>query len=155
MVIVINTSLVCRWICKYLGLLFCAVLSVGVSYPSCAATLRVAPTFVHVSRGVVTGKLRLWNDDKTPVGVQVRVFRVVSEGRKKALQPTRDVVVSPPMAILKPGTENLVRIVRVAKAPVTQTEKYRLVVDQLPDSSPVKSGTVRLLIRQVIPLDFE
>lgn len=138
--------------CLLLGMSLCFATA---SSSASAATLRVSPTFIHVPRGDQTAKLRLWNDNKTPVGVQVRVFRVVPEGKKSALQPTHDVVVSPPMAMLKPGTENLIRIVRVAKTPVTKREDYRLVVDQLPDGSPVKSGTVRILIRQVLPLDFE
>jgi P pilus assembly chaperone PapD len=120
-----------------------------------AATLRVAPISVELKGGASASSVRVWNDDKTPVRVQARVFRSLEKNGKAVLEPTRDVVASPPMATLKPGTENLIRIVRVSKKPVDHKETYRLVIDQLPDAAQVKPGTVKILVRHAIPVSFE
>jgi fimbrial chaperone protein len=45
--------------------------------------------------------------------------------------------------------------VRVAKAPVSENEKYRVLVDQLPDPKGSKAGVVSVLVRHAIPLYFD
>ena len=119
-----------------------------------AASIRVAPISVHAPAGGNTTSVRLWNDDRRAVGVQVRIFKWSVRNGKDVLEPTRDVVVSPPMTTLVPGTANVVRIVRVAKRPVEKQERYRLIVDQLPDRTG-KSGTVKIMVRHAIPVYFE
>jgi fimbrial chaperone protein len=120
-----------------------------------AASLRVAPIELAVTGGAVTTTLRVWNNDKAPVQVQVRVFRWTRKNGEDILTPTKDVVVSPPISTLKPGAENLIRIVRVAKTPVAEREFYRVLVDQLPNAKGNKAGVVSVLVRHAIPLYFE
>jgi fimbrial chaperone protein len=120
-----------------------------------AASLRVAPVMLDVAGGAATTTLRVWNTDKAAVKIQVRVYRWTRDGNEDVLTPTKDVVVSPPLSSLKPGGENLIRIVRVADAPVTGREAYRVLVDQLPDPKAKKAGVVSILVRHAIPLYFE
>jgi len=119
-----------------------------------AASLRVAPVVLDAGTAATT-TLRVWNTDKAPVKIQVRVYRWTRDGNDDVLTPTKDVVVSPPLSSLKPGGENLIRIVRVADAPVTGREAYRVLVDQLPDPKARKAGVVSVLVRHAIPLFFE
>ncbi len=120
-----------------------------------AASLRVAPIKLDVSSGSTGTTLRVWNTERTPIGVQVRVYRWIHKGNTDTLTPTTDVVVSPPIATLKPGGENLIRIVRVAKTPIATREMYRVLVDQLPNPQGHKAGVVSVLVRHAIPLYFE
>ena len=119
-----------------------------------AASLRVAPVVLDAGTAATT-TLRVWNTDKAPVKIQVRVYRWTRDGNDDVLTPTKDVVVSPPLSSLKPGGENLIRIVRVAEAPVSGREAYRVLVDQLPDPKARKAGVVSVLVRHAIPLYFE
>jgi fimbrial chaperone protein len=119
-----------------------------------AASLRVAPVMLQVT-GSATTTLRVWNTDKSALRIQVRVFRWTREGGEDILTPTKDVVVSPPISTLKPGVENLIRVVRVAKTPLAGRESYRVLVDQLPDPKAKKAGVVSVLVRHAIPLYFE
>lgn len=121
----------------------------------CAASIRVAPISVHAPAGGNTTSVRVWNDDRKPVAVQVRIFKWSVRQGKDILEPTRDVVVSPPMTTLVPGTANVIRIVRVAKDPPAGQERYRLIVDQLPDLTNSKAGTVKILVRHAIPVYFQ
>lgn len=123
--------------------------------PAHAASVRVAPISLDLRNGANASSVRVWNDDRDPLNVQVRIFRWIVRDGKDVLEPTQDVVVSPPMMVLRPGSENTIRIVRLKKQPVAGRESYRLIIDQLPDRSKRHPGTVNVLVRHAIPVYFE
>jgi len=129
-----------------------ACLSIGSTV---AASLRVAPVELDVTKGGFSTKLTVWNTGKTAVGIQVRVYLWTQKGGEDILTPTTAVVASPPIGTLKPGGENIIRIVRVASTPITARESYRVLVDQLPDPKAAKAGVVSILVRHAIPLYFD
>lgn len=132
-----------------------ALLALGLAaVPASSASLRVAPVGFELTGGTATSTLQIRNEDQRPVTVQVRVFRWNERGGPQALEPTRDVVASPPLATLAPGTENLVRIVRLKKGPAGPRETYRLIVDEVPDRRPLASGQVQVVVRHSIPVVF-
>jgi fimbrial chaperone protein len=119
-----------------------------------AASLRVAPVLLDLRAPTAASTIRIWNDAARPMNVQIRVFRWTQRNGADAYEPTRDVVASPPMTTLRPGAENLVRIVRTSKQPLTGEESYRLIVDEVPDPSRRAAGTVVLVLRHSIPVFF-
>lgn len=122
--------------------------------PSQAASLRVAPVVLDLRAPTAASTIRIWNDARRPINVQIRVFRWVQRNGEDAYEQTNDVVASPPITTLRPGGENLVRIVRTSKRPVDGEESYRLVVDELPDPSRRQASTVTLVVRHSIPVFF-
>ncbi|ESZ61358.1 MULTISPECIES: molecular chaperone [unclassified Mesorhizobium] len=129
-------------------LLLCA----GTSH---AASLRVAPTGLELIAPDSAAVLNLANDDaKRPINVQIRVFAWSQAGGIETLTPTTDVVASPPSTKLGPNAQYVVRVVRVSKAPVRAEESYRVIVDELPDPSRKKAGTVALALRYSVPVFF-
>ncbi|MER9328523.1 fimbria/pilus periplasmic chaperone [Mesorhizobium sp. M0488] len=119
-----------------------------------ADSLQVQPALVDVVTPGAASTITLRNEGRTPKNVQIRVFRWSQADGQESLQPTEDVVASPPAVTLLPGANYVARIVRVAKRPVVAEEAYRLLVDELPDASRVKTGTVKLLVRHSIPVFF-
>lgn len=119
-----------------------------------AASLRVAPVLVDIAQPGQTATLNVWNDGPAAINVQVRVMRWWQIDGEDVLEPTNDVVVSPPIATLSPGAESVVRIVRVTGAEPSGEESYRLLVDELPDAQGSKPGSVSLVIRHSIPVFF-
>ncbi|UXS03861.1 fimbrial biogenesis chaperone [Agrobacterium tumefaciens] len=130
---------------------FIAGLSVS---PSHATSLRVSPVILDLRAPAASSSLRIWNDAKIPINVQVRIFRWTQQNGSDVLTAAEDVVASPPMTQLKPGAENLVRIVRLSKAPIKAEESYRIMVDELPVQTKAPSGTVNLVVRHSIPVFF-
>ncbi|MDH0616515.1 MULTISPECIES: molecular chaperone [unclassified Agrobacterium] len=130
---------------------FFAGLSVS---PSQAASLRVAPVLLDIKAPTAASSLRIWNDAKTPINVQVRIFRWTQQNGQDVYTAAQDVVASPPMTQLKGGAENLIRIVRLSKAPLRAEESYRVIVDELPPAGKPQSGTVNLVVRHSIPVFF-
>ncbi len=119
-----------------------------------AASLSVAPARVEIVAPAATATLTLRNDDTHPITVQIRVFRWSQVGGIDRLEPSDDVVASPPMTVLPPRADYTVRVVRVSKAPVAGEECYRLLIDELPDRSRQIPGAVTFVLRYSLPVFF-
>ncbi|BCH28966.1 fimbrial chaperone [Mesorhizobium sp. L-8-10] len=119
-----------------------------------AASLRVAPVMLDIKAPTATSSIRVWNDSKRPLNVQIRIFRWTQRDGQDVYEAADTVAVSPPMTTLRPGGENLVRVVRTSKRQVQAEESYRLIVDELPDARRRKDGTVALVVRHSIPVFF-
>jgi len=119
-----------------------------------AASLRVSRVLLDLKAQTASATLRVWNDARRPINVQIRVFRWVQRNGEDVYEQTGDVVASPPITTLQPRGENLIRIVRTTNRPVSGEESYRLIVDELPDPSSRQAGTVSLVVRHSIPLFF-
>jgi len=133
------------------------VLSITLPAAVQAAHLGVSPTLIDVTAGVSVAGLQVMNGDaEQPVSVQARLVRWQQEDGGDVYTPATGVVASPPVTLVLPGTENLIRIVRIATHPVVGEESYRLLVDQLPEPGGGQSttGAIGLLIRHSVPVFF-
>ncbi|MHC2468560.1 fimbrial biogenesis chaperone [Bradyrhizobium embrapense] len=97
-----------------------------------AAALRVEPVLLELNAPAAAASLTLRNDEDADVEVQTRVLRWSQSDGKESLEPTTDVVASPPAVRMTPHSDYVVRVVRVSKQPVNGEESYRVIVDQLP-----------------------
>jgi fimbrial chaperone protein len=119
-----------------------------------AQSLRVTPVTVELPAGTESAVLTLGTDSKEGVAVQARVFRWSQTGGEDKLDKTEDVMVSPPVLTVRGGTPSTLRLVRVAKTPVSGEETYRVLIDEIPDRKKLQSGTVLLRVRQSVPVFF-
>src|SRR5712671_4021347 len=131
-----------------------APLGLAACYPAQAGSLQVAPVLVDVTAPGAASTVTLRNEGAAPINAQIRVFRWSLVNGQEKLEPTDDVVASPPSVTLTPKGQYIARIVRVSKQPVAGEESYRLLIDQLPDLSQQKNGTVNLMVRYSIPVFF-
>ena len=122
--------------------------------PAQAGSLQVEPVILDVTAPGAASTITLHNSGATPINAQIRVFRWSLVNGEEKLEPTDDVVASPPSMSLGPNAKNIARIVRVAKTPVAGEESYRLLVDQIPDLSQQKNGAVNLMVRYSLPVFF-
>ncbi|WP_177176667.1 fimbrial biogenesis chaperone [Faunimonas pinastri] len=125
--------------------------SFGVAH---AAGMSISPVLLDLQAPATTASVTLRTSGQDPIAVQVRVFRWTQQNGEDRVDPTRDVVASPPLVRLQPGADYQVRIVRLAKQPATSEESYRLLVDELPDPGRRRAGTVSLLVRYSVPVFF-
>lgn len=118
-----------------------------------AASLQVAPTSLTLQATQNAEGLWLSNSGDQPVHVQLRVYRWTQSDGVESLDPTRDLVVSPPMQTLPPGQRQLVRIIRTAPVPPPSELGYRVIVDELPtDATPADKQGLRFVLRYSIPV---
>jgi fimbrial chaperone protein len=132
-----------------------ALLAFGASTPLFAsASLEISPVLIEIPAGGSVATVDVRNDDAQPAAVQVRLFHWSQSNGEESLEPTQDVVASPPIATVAPHTKLNVRVIRVAKQAVSAEDSYRLVIDQLPQSDANGKTVVAMLLRQVLPVFF-
>ena len=133
-----------------------ALLSLGVPSAAGAASITITPVGVAVTAPDKAGNVSLINNSDAATRVQIRIFRWKQVDGKDVLEPTRDVVASPPVASIPSGAKYTLRLARVAVAAVSGEESYRLIIDELPPPIDPKSGAsgVQLLLRASIPAFF-
>ncbi len=117
-----------------------------------AQSLRVAPTSVEIIAPGATATITVRNVGRQPMTIQSRVFAWSSGGATDVLANTRDVVISPPITQLAPGSVQTLRIVRTSKKPIRSEESYRLFVDELPTKARKGQSGVDFVTRLRIPV---
>lgn len=120
-----------------------------------AAVLQLAPIPIEVEAPRAAAVLSLSNRAAAEVALQARVFRWTQENGEDRLEPTQDVVVSPPIAAVPAGQTLTLRVVRVAGQPVAAEETYRIWVDELPaNKRDAKGQSLRILMRYSVPVFY-
>ena len=130
------------------------IVAFAAATPANAGSLQVEPVLVDITAPGAASTVTLRNEGTARIDAQIRVYRWSIVNGKERLDPTDDVVASPPTVTLTPKGQYVARIVRVSKKPVVGEESYRLLVDQLPDLSQQKNGAVNLMVRYSIPVFF-
>lgn len=122
--------------------------------PAWAGSLSVMPVRVDVAPTSRFCSLTLGNDSERPVTVQVRAFAwQKDDAGADLLEPDGRFIVNPTIATIAPGATRLVRCSLPARTAVDEAEEqWRLIIDQLPDSSPVAPGTAQTLLRISLPV---
>ncbi|OAI28437.1 hypothetical protein A1351_11640 [Methylosinus sp. R-45379] len=139
---------------KRLFFVFSLFCSAAVFDGASAASLVVSPISLEAAAPQQTVTITLRNSGNRPINGQVRVFVWRQEHGEDVLEPTQNVVCSPPMAEIGPGAEYTIRVVRIVEAPIAGEESYRLVVDEIPDATMRRNGIIAVALRYVIPIFF-
>lgn len=130
----------------------CALAAAVVLVPlACASGLQVSPIGLRLPSTAQADALWLTNTGTDPVHAQVRVFRWSQANGKDLLEPSRDLVVSPPMVTIAPGDRQMVRAIRQVPAPSGTEASYRVIVDELPIDGSDQPG-LKFVLRYSIPV---
>lgn len=135
---------------RYRAAIFFAAL-LAFAIPAGAASLQVAPTSLTLQAKQSADGLWLSNSGDAPVQVQLRVFRWTQKDGEERLEPTRDLVISPPMQTLPPGERQLVRLVRTKPIAPSSEISYRVIVDELPAPNKEQQG-LQFVLRYSVPV---
>ena len=119
--------------------------------PVQAASLQVAPTSLQLTARQNAEALWISNSGTAPVDVQARVFRWTQQNGRDELEPTTDLVVSPPMQALAAGQQQLIRVVRAVPQPPPAQLSYRVIVDEVPKLDPSRQG-MQFVLRYSLPV---
>lgn len=121
-----------------------------------AASLRISPIGLDLPANERAASLTLVNTGSAPVNLQLRVFQWQQVDNADVLEPTTDLMVSPPAATVPPGASYTVRVARTATSAVVGELSYRLLIDELPrpvDPRTVDQG-VSMVLRTSMPVFF-
>lgn len=129
-----------------------ALCLLGFSAHVDAAGLSVTPILLEGAGGAATS-LTVRNNGDAPASVEAKVMVMEQDGTRERLVPASRVVVSPPIAQLKPRQDYVFRAVRLGQDPVVAEEAYRVVVTELPSRAPGQTG-VSVALAHAVPLFF-
>lgn len=135
--------------------LFAGLLAASAN--SAASGLQVSPVSVTLTGGRPAEELWVSNVATQPLHVQVRVYHWSQEGGSDAREPSRGLVVSPPMLELAPGQKQLVRVIRTGappKGPGAPEDAFRIAIDELPVINPHDKG-LRFVLHYSVPVFIE
>lgn len=132
--------------------LACALAAAFLLAPLASASgLQVSPIGLSLASTAQADALWLTNTGSDPVHAQVRVFRWSQVDGKDVLEPSRDLVVSPPMVTIAPGDRQMVRVIRQIAAPTGTEASYRILVDELPIDAGDRPG-LKFVLRYSVPV---
>jgi fimbrial chaperone protein len=134
-----------RWPLAVLAVLACTT-------AAAKGHLQARPTLVELAPQAAAGRLILANSGDAPVAAQVRVFSWDQVDGDDRLTPATDVVLSPPIASIPAGAEQVVRLVRTGPPATGHDRTYRLVVDELPGNPAAPNTAVSVRLQYVLPL---
>jgi len=119
-----------------------------------AQALSVQPVNVFLAPGQRATTVTVSNQGTGKTAVQIRAFAWSQENGDDQLTPSDQVVISPPIATIPPGGNQVVRLIlRLPPLSGDQESSYRIIVDQIPP--PAEPGIVHIILRLSIPIFAE
>jgi len=117
-----------------------------------AGDWRVIPIKMFLGPQAKSGSVRLINNAKTPLNLQVTAKTWSQDSKGKDLYvETEDIVFFPRVMTVPPGKEQVLRA--GIKIPATSTEKtYRLFIEEIPEATRTGSASVTVAIRFGLPI---
>lgn len=138
---------------KYVSSLLAGALLVAQTSAD-AFSVRITPIGVEMLASERAQSVTIANVDTDASSMQVRIFKWTQVSGEDHLEPTNDLVVSPPFLTVPAGKSYTVRVVRTAVRPVAIEASYRLLIDEIPrpiDPRLPQQG-VRMVLRTSMPV---
>jgi len=120
--------------------------------PAAAGAVEIAPTTIDLPSGSDTGVFYITNRGDRPIVAQVQGFAWRQTEAGDRLEPSDALTVSPPMARLAPGQQQIVRLAVTPDAASNDERAFRLLVSELPDPSEPVAQSVRVLLQFSVPV---
>ena len=124
-----------------------------VTEPALAQALTVMPVIIQLQPGQLAATISIsGQSDGRATPYQVRAFVWSQNGDSEQLEPTDDLVLSPPLGAIPANATQIVRIL-VRHPPQKREAVYRILLDQIPP--PSAPGTIRMALRLSLPVFVE
>jgi fimbrial chaperone protein len=124
-----------------------SLLAGSVAMPASGSGLQVEP--VSVTLRERAGVIWLANSGDTPMQAQVRVYRWNQGAGGETLEPSEDLIASPPMVRIPVGGRQMVRLISTGTARCE--DPFRLAIDELPGPAPKSTG-LRYVLHYSVPV---
>jgi fimbrial chaperone protein len=132
-----------------------AALVLAVAGSAHAASFSIRPVRIDLSPQEATTAVTVENTGTEPVSVQLRVFSWRQEANEDRLEPTRELVATPPVFTVPVGESQIVRLGlrRPPQGPAQGT--FRAIFEEIPGPPPPSAGpALRINLRVSIPVFY-
>ncbi|MGB9984948.1 MULTISPECIES: molecular chaperone [unclassified Herbaspirillum] len=114
-----------------------------------ASNFEIAPVVLELSSSRTAGVIKIVNNDNHNVSLQIRAFDWNQVDSKDDLQPTQNLIISPPVFNLAPGASQVIRVVSRQAAGAGEIA-FRLLIDEIP--SAAEGATINFKFRISMPV---
>lgn len=127
----------------------------AVAWPAWGASFSISPVRIELSPQEATVAVTVTNTGEDPVSIQLRVFSWRQEANEDRLEPTRDLIATPPLFSIVPGESQIVRV-GLRRPPQSAREvPFRAIFEEIPGPPPPKAGpALRINLRVSIPVFY-
>lgn len=116
-------------------------------------SLQLSPLRLSLSDLSSVTTLTVKNRGNSPSLVQIELFKWTQKDGVDYFEPTRDVLVSPPVFTIKPDGEQILRAVIRRKSDANQELTYRLFIREVQDQArPAADNSIKVLLNISIPI---
>lgn len=129
-----------------------AVLAALAPQVAAASSFNVAPIRIEMDREHPTGVLTLHSDSDAPVTVQVQAVSWSQADGEDAYQPTRELLVTPPVFVVAPNGEQIVRVARRGAASDGVERAYRVFFEEVPATAQPGFNGLKVALRIGLPV---
>nr|WP_280868982.1 fimbria/pilus periplasmic chaperone [Herbaspirillum sp. LeCh32-8] len=121
----------------------------GVCGAAHASNFEIAPVVLELSSSRTAGVVKIVNNDNHDVSLQLRAFEWNQSDSKDDLQPTQNLIISPPVFSLAPGASQVIRIVSKQLSGPNEIA-FRMLIDEIP--SAAEGATINFKFRISMPV---
>ena len=120
-----------------------------------AASLQVNPLRVHLPAKRPVSSVEVMNLGATATDVEVQLHAWKQVDGEDVLEPTNQVVVTPPIFSIDPGSSQVVRIGLLNPNASSTERAFRMILREIPSDQPLENGgapSLRVLLQMSIPV---
>lgn len=119
------------------------------------ASFSISPVRIELSAQETTSAVTITNTGDEPVSVQLRVFSWRQKSNEDRLEPTRELVATPPVFTVPAGESQIVRI-GLRRPPQGGSEStFRAIFEEIPGPPPPSGGPqLRINLRISVPVFY-
>lgn len=125
------------------------LISVAAMPAAHASNFEIAPVVLELSSARTAGVIKITNNDNHTVSLQIRPYDWSQSDSKDELQPTQNLIVSPPVFSLAPGASQVIRVVSRQAAGASEIA-YRMLIDEIPAAT--EGATISFKFRISMPV---
>lgn len=120
--------------------------------PAAAGAFQVNPIRVDLGPGIASQSLVVRNDGTEALVVQMSVQAWSQEDGQDVYRPTQDALVTPPVAQIAPGAEQVIRVGLRRPPDPTRQGTYRLFVQEVPGAPAPGVTGLQVALRVSLPV---
>ena len=131
---------------------FAASLLLAAGPAAHSASFTIDPLKVELGAGQSSAVMRVQNIGSDMLTLQLQAKRWVQDPNGDRLEATRELIATPQIFRIKPGSQQIVRIAMMGKVDPSRELSFRLVFDEIPAPVAADFNGVQVATRVTIPL---
>lgn len=123
--------------------------------PAWSGSFSISPVRIELSPQDTTAAVTVTNTGDEPASIQLRVFNWRQEANEDRLDPTRDLIATPPLFTIPPGESQIVRV-GLRRPPQSAVEvPFRAIFEEIPGPPrPQSAPGLRINLRISVPVFY-